>query len=539
MSDLLPPDSTAEDYYQVGVTFAQTSLKTSQIIAYFQKAVELDPSHRNAWKEMGKHLHWNGQYEDALQCCDRALAVDPDFYDGWVSRASALQRLQRYGEALESYDRALTLRPETDASGFWKGRGGALEHLHRYEEAIACYNRAIDLHRKAGEDPEEQDFAYTCCILGDLFYKLGRYEEAIATYNITNYWEGISEENRTKAYIALNRAAELLQSYDDLLADDDDDDVIGIDDGESPFGKSKPPAHYVLQSKGDALMEAGRYEEAVTFYWQAFELNPEWPILDLQEALRQAGRSSDEIIDMLLVAYDRILTQQPGNAKIWFQRAVLLQDGKRYEEALEGYSCVLTIDPINFSAWYNRAQVLKTLKRYNEAVEGFDRANETRLQKIPGSRQDDRSLREKAHCLLLSERYEEAIITCDQTIELISGSPGLITLPPDFWELWFWRSQALFELGRNEDAITSYDRAIALLAKLQKQVQQGDYPDNCAMPNFNTCLATLWYKRGLALSRLERWQDAIASYDQALTFDPDHAEAQYWRDYEFESSEED
>ena len=55
--------------------------------------------------------------------------------------------------------------------------------------------------------------------------------------------------------------------------------------------------------------------------------------------------------------------------------------------------------------------------------------------------------------------------------------------------------------GRYEEAIASYDQAIEI---------QPDY-------------ALAWYNRGVALEKLEKYEDAIASYDQAIKFQPDYA----------------
>jgi tetratricopeptide (TPR) repeat protein len=66
---------------------------------------------------------------------------------------------------------------------------------------------------------------------------------------------------------------------------------------------------------------------------------------------------------------------------------------------------------------------------------------------------------------------------------------------------------ALGNLGRYEDAIASYDEAIKFK------------PDKDAA----------WYNRGFALDNLGRFEDAIASYDEAIKFKPDKDAAWYNR----------
>jgi tetratricopeptide (TPR) repeat protein len=65
-------------------------------------------------------------------------------------------------------------------------------------------------------------------------------------------------------------------------------------------------------------------------------------------------------------------------------------------------------------------------------------------------------------------------------------------------EEWFDRGNELFELGRYEEAIASYDQAIEI------------------NPHFKT-----WFNRGIALDDLERYEEAITSFDQAININPD------------------
>jgi tetratricopeptide (TPR) repeat protein len=94
-------------------------------------------------------------------------------------------------------------------------------------------------------------------------------------------------------------------------------------------------------------------------------------------------------------------------------------------------------------------------------------------------------------------RYEDVIASFDKVLEF----------KPDFHEAWNNRGVALGNLGRFEEAIASYDKAIEF---------KPDYHD-------------AWYNRGNALGDLERNEEAIASYDKAIEFKPDYHTAWYNR----------
>ena len=74
---------------------------------------------------------------------------------------------------------------------------------------------------------------------------------------------------------------------------------------------------------------------------------------------------------------------------------------------------------------------------------------------------------------------------------------------PDYAEALYNRGITLHELKRFEEALASYDRALTL---------RPDYAE--ALSN-----------RGLTLHELKRFEEALASYDRALTLRPDYAEA--------------
>ena len=75
-------------------------------------------------------------------------------------------------------------------------------------------------------------------------------------------------------------------------------------------------------------------------------------------------------------------------------------------------------------------------------------------------------------------------------------------LAPNYPEAWNNRGNALFDLGRHDEALESYDRALG----------------------FAPGLAEAMLGRGNVLLALERFEEAVASYDKALSVRPDNAD---------------
>ena len=95
------------------------------------------------------------------------------------------------------------------------------------------------------------------------------------------------------------------------------------------------------------------------------------------------------------------------------------------------------------------------------------------------------------------KRFEEALASYDRAL----------AVRPDYAEALYNRGNTLKELKRFEEALASYDRALTV---------RPDYAE--ALSN-----------RGLTLHELKRFEEALASYDRALTVRPDYAEA-HWNE---------
>ena len=88
------------------------------------------------------------------------------------------------------------------------------------------------------------------------------------------------------------------------------------------------------------------------------------------------------------------------------------------------------------------------------------------------------------------QRYKDA----REALEELNQLFGFVKLQNKSSEDWFAEGNQLFDLQKYEEAIASYDKAIAI---------KPDYHE-------------AWYNRGFALGRLKKYEEAIASYDKAI-----------------------
>jgi len=134
--------------------------------------------------------------------------------------------------------------------------------------------------------------------------------------------------------------------------------------------------------------------------------------------------------------------------------------------------------------------------------------------------------------------FEEAIASYDKAL----------AIKPDKHEAWNNRGLALDNLGKFEEAIASWDKALAIKpdkheawnnrgnallnsGKLEEAIASYDKALEFK-PDFHEA----WYNRGIALRNSGKLEEAIASYDKALEIKPDDHEAWYNRGIALDNS---
>ncbi len=124
-------------------------------------------------------------------------------------------------------------------------------------------------------------------------------------------------------------------------------------------------------------------------------------------------------------------------------------------------------------------------------------------------------------------RFNDALISYDRALAIQPNYPDALCN----------RGSVLKDLKRPDDALVSYDRALSIrpdddgaLINRGNALQALKRFDD-ALASYDRALAInpnyaeAFYNRGNAFQELKRYKDALASYDRALTIRPDYAEA--------------
>jgi len=132
----------AEDWFATGLS----SLKAGQYaeaLSAFNKALEKDPRHANAYNGRGAVWHKLGAYGRAAADYTQAISLTPRYANAYNNRGVARYQQKKYAQAIEDYDRALAINP--NYANALSNRGAAWEKREEYEQAIADFEAALSI----------------------------------------------------------------------------------------------------------------------------------------------------------------------------------------------------------------------------------------------------------------------------------------------------------------------------------------------------------------------------------------------------------
>jgi Flp pilus assembly protein TadD/ADP-heptose:LPS heptosyltransferase len=276
--------------------------------------------------QSGYRLRAEGRPLDAAQCCRQALAIDADdaaaldlmgllaFDAGeldhavqWIAQAirrsptaeylnhlgAVLQRLERYDEALKAFDKAVQFAP--DSAELWRNLGNVLVQLGRDNDALLSYQHALDL------DPRDFNAASK---IAALLHRQERWPEALVVLNTCH----ALQPNHAPTLNLRAIAHRGLRDFEAYLADSLRAHALDPADAES------------CNNIGDALQSLGREEEAVMWFDKALALLPENPTILTNKAqvLSQLHR-----FDEARAIYSRVRSDNPDYAKAEWNEALL------------------------------------------------------------------------------------------------------------------------------------------------------------------------------------------------------------------------
>lgn len=272
---------------------------------------------------------------------------------------------------------------------------------------------------------------------------------------------------------------------------------------------------FVHSNLGNALVETGQAAEALETFDRAIALDPR--LVEARVGRGNALQALDRPAEAL-EALDAARALGADMAELHNNRGNALRALQRPAEALEAYDLALARNPNYASAHANRATALVDLRRDAEALASIATALLLRPE-------DPGFLNTQGVVLRALHRPEEALACFDRAIAL---APALADPHAN-------RTAALCDLGRHAEALESAERAVELsggeaahrnraeiLARLARAAEAEAQPTGRAALRSDPSAGQAWNGRGIALTELGRFEEAMECFDRAALLHPVH-----------------
>jgi tetratricopeptide (TPR) repeat protein len=292
----------------------------------YRQVLRAAPGEPDTLLLLGILLHQTGRALEALPLLEQARDIVPKSAAVHYHLGVAMQSAGRPAEAvLASFDRALALQPNDAATMIQ--RGVVLGVVNRPAEALASFDNAISLQPHDADAHSNRAAALLA---------LKRYDEGLASAERAlairpNHVGALANQGRL--LLALGRPADALRSVDQALA---------LHPGHAPARANRYRALLVLNRYDEILREI----EPVL---QQGHADTSTMLLGVS-ALCGASRFDDA-----LALADRLLAITPLSPAALVDKAVVLEEMGRHQEALGYYERALDHDPDHVIAHINIA----------------------------------------------------------------------------------------------------------------------------------------------------------------------------------------
>jgi tetratricopeptide (TPR) repeat protein/WD40 repeat protein len=529
---------------------------------YFKRVTEISPDSAYEHGQYGYFLRYIERYEEAIKVLLTAVKLDPKYTYAYRQLGWSNYYLDDYQTAETYFKKTLEIAPDDEIS--YANYGDFLDDIDRYQEAISMYLKAVELnpeyywawkqlgwaYHEAGDEVKAEEALIKGAVLAakksDAWYyaNLGDfYRNQLDDNNkaLDAYQRAIETDPRyIYAYQQMGRAYYSLEDYKTAETYFQKTFKIAPDDGDTY-------ANY-----GNFLDDIDRYQEAISMYLKAVELNPEyyWAWKQLGWAYHEAG---DEVKAEEALIKGAVLAAKKSDAWYYanlgdFYRNQLDDNNK----ALDAYQRAIETDPRYIYAYQQMGRAYYSLEDYKTAETYFKKTMEI-------APDDEDTYATYGNFLDDIDRYEEAISMYLKAVELnpeyywawkqlgwayhysgdeVKAEEALIkgaVLAAKKSDAWYYANLGDFyrnQLDDNNKALDAYQRAIETDLKYIYAYQQTGWA-YYSLDDYET--AETYFKKTLEmapddedtyatygnfLDDIDRYEEAISMYLKAVELNP-------------------
>ncbi|HEY1809634.1 MAG TPA: tetratricopeptide repeat protein [Acidobacteriaceae bacterium] len=332
LKSLPEDDQTSRTEYQLGASFDQQKDQKDAIAAY-RKALELEPDNLDVERAMAKDLQADGQGEPALQAWKDIAAGDPTDGDAWMQISTIDQHLGRWDDALVAVRKAHEAAPDSIGIQFEEAKvDDALGHL---DDAAKVFEQLVTAtEHPSGQYSEEEKGNYAAVLdrLAGVYREQSKPDLAVATYQKMTTLGGELEEQAFDQIVETWREA---HEYDKAVT------------VARTAVEKQPKSVDAKLTLARQLADTGHAEEGIGMAralipGDAKSLEVYYQLAQIYTDLRRWKDASDTL-DLA----DKQATKKDDQTMVVFQRAMMADRARHYDEAEVDFRKVLAADPNN------------------------------------------------------------------------------------------------------------------------------------------------------------------------------------------------
>lgn len=234
-----------------------------EALQHFKQAAALEPENATNHYQLYRVHHRMKRYMDALKDVNNALQVDPSSTDYRMQKAKLLVNVGQCDQALEEYNEM-------------KHTGPAAQEAQQCAQAIELANKAVYNEKWS----EAAGYFHQALTYVEQATDL-QYARAMALYHVGDYYGVISDTGRVLKAHSNHVDAYYLRGQAYTKLGDHETAQMHFREGLKldPEHKLCKEGHKFIKSltkkdkRGDDAFAAGKYKDAIAFWWQAIEID--------------------------------------------------------------------------------------------------------------------------------------------------------------------------------------------------------------------------------------------------------------------------
>lgn len=332
LQSLSPDDQTSRTEYQMGLTYDQMK-DTKDAVAAFRKALDLEPDNLDVERALAKDLTADNQTDLALNAWKDIAAGDPTDPEAWENISELDERAGKLDDALAAVKKAREMASDSIGVQFQEAMiDDALGHLDDTAKILEKLASATEHPSGQYSEDEKRNYSLVLFRLAQVYREQSRDDQAIAVYKKMLPLGGDYESQAYDQEIEAYREA---HQYDKAV------------ETAREAAEKQPKSTDAKLTLARQLADTGHADEGIAMAKGVIQTNPKqlvgyYQLAQIYTDLRR-WKDASETLD----AAEKQATKKDDQLMVTFQRAMMWDRARHYDEAEAGFRKVLSMDPNN------------------------------------------------------------------------------------------------------------------------------------------------------------------------------------------------